>query len=120
MSILMRVVLCFILHLALQKKGFLLSCKYMRNSREKDIIFHICLDFKLPLLVCGDIYQIKNSKNRKKKVRCEVCKSLHFLWLQGPVLGSTTPNLEICKEAQHILCIVTFERFQLISPGLAG
>lgn len=67
MSILMRVVLCFILHLALQKKGFLLSCKYMRNSREKDIIFHICLDFKLPLLVCGDIYQTQNSKNRKKQ-----------------------------------------------------
>lgn len=67
MSILMRVVLRFILHLALQKKGFLLTCKYMRNSKEKDIIFHICLDFKFRLLVCGDIYQIKILKNRKKK-----------------------------------------------------
>lgn len=123
MSILMRVVLCCILHLVLQKKGFLLTCKYTRNSKEKDIIVGICLGFKLSLLVSGNIYQIKIFKNGKK-IRCEVCKSLDFLWLQGPVLESTTLNLGICKEggsfAQHTLCILTFERCQLTTPGITG
>lgn len=34
--------------LVLQKKAFLLTCKYKRNCREKDIIFHICCDLNYP------------------------------------------------------------------------